>query len=198
MRGPVECVPGTLVVMRCRKHNGKPHWVVPGSYLGSDVHGHWIFQPTGSFVARPGIAFYAASDAVLLVPHSGNHVATFYDKLHPDHVEVYVDLAADVQWSPLVRGDGLEVTLVDMALDVIRTSDSRGTWVDDEDEFAAHAELMHYPPALIESTRAECAGILGRVNGADAPFDGTAAHGKTAAKWFAKGQVARICQRPSG
>ena len=44
----------------------------PGRYLGEDRHGWWIFQGTNEFCSRPGAAFYTRSDAVLLVPRSGD------------------------------------------------------------------------------------------------------------------------------
>ncbi len=87
-------------------------------------HGWWIFQGTNEFCSRPGAAFYAESDAVLLVPRSGEYVATFYDDAHPAGVQVYVDLATDHGWIP-IRPGVTEFHLIDMDLDVIRTAGPR-------------------------------------------------------------------------
>lgn len=183
MREPDSIDRGQLVVLRNRKWDGTPHWVVPGEYLGRDGFGHWIWQPEGSFVSKPGYGFYAASDALVMVPHSGNHVVTFFDELHPKDVEIYVDIATDISWGELHAGRGFEVTLVDMDLDVIRTFNGPGTWIDDEDEFSAHQASMSYPGPVIEAMRAEADRIYAAVRDRAAPFDGTAAH------WFRKARA---------
>jgi len=162
--------PGDLVVARNRKFNGFAHWVVPGRYLGSDSNGHWVFQGTGEFISRPGAALYTASDAVLLIPHQGDWVATFYDGAHPDGVELYIDLATEPSWRR-IRPGVVEFHLVDMDLDVIRTRD-RGVYVDDEDEFARHRLEMNYPPALCSRMEAACASLAAAVADRQAPFDG--------------------------
>jgi hypothetical protein len=173
-RGPQRIEPGELVVMRNRKWNGEPHWVVPGDYLGEDRFGHWISQPTGSFVAKPAVAFYAASDALVMIPHDGHHVVTFFDELHPKKVEIYVDIVSDIRWQQLAAGSGYEVTLIDMDLDVIRTFDERGTWIDDEDEFAEHQVVMNYPDWAVSAAQSECNRIYSAVKDRVPPFDGTA------------------------
>ncbi len=169
---------GDLVVARNRKFNGAAHWVVPGRYLGEDQHGWWIFQGSSEFISRPGAALYTASDAVLLVPRSGDYVATFFDEQHPDGTEIYVDLAVDPGWNP-IQSHVFEFHLIDMDLDVVRSRE-RGVYIDDEDEFADHQVAMRYPLEVIAQIRSECDRIFTAVAAGQAPFDGTDT------QWFKK------------
>lgn len=173
--------PGDLVVARNRKYDGTAHWVVPGRYLGSDNHGHWIFQGTGEFISRPGAALYTGSDAVMLVPHAGDWVATFYDDTHPDGVELYIDLACELSWNR-IRPAVVECHLVDMDLDVVRTKD-RGLYVDDEEEFAEHRVEMNYPAGLCTRMESATAALMDAVAARQAPFDGRDA------AWFTLGRT---------
>lgn len=181
MNRPNGIRPGDLVVSRNRKWNGFAHWVVPGRYLGEDECGHWLFQGTGEFISRPGAALYTQSDAVLLVPHTGDYAATFYDGEHPGGVRIYVDLALDFGWEQ-IRTGVFEFHMIDMDLDVIRNRDT-GVYVDDEDEFAEHAAAMNYPPEVIERVQAECDRILAAVQTNQTPFDGRDA------AWFQLGRA---------
>lgn len=174
-------VPGDLVVARNRKYDGGAHWVVPGRHLGSDEHGHWIFQGTGEFISRPGAAFYAESDAILLVPHTGDWVATFYDNAHPAGVELYIDLAIRHGWRR-IRPQVVEFHMIDMDLDVVRTK-SRGLYVDDEDEFATHRAVFGYPEELCTRLEAATARLTDAVAAGLAPFDGRDA------AWFTLGRT---------
>ena len=176
--GPLQ--PGQLVVARNRKWNGKAHWVVPGRYLGEDRHGWWIFQGTNEFCSRPGAAFYTQSDAVLLVPRSGDWVATFYDDAHPSGVRVYVDLAVAHEWTD-IRPAVTEFHVIDMDLDVIRMA-GRGVFIDDQDEFADHRIAMNYPDRLVEDIQAAAEELYQAVKAQHAPFDGTDV------EWFTKGR----------
>jgi hypothetical protein len=180
-RVPKDLEPGHLVVARNRKWNGKAHWVVPGTYLGEDRHGWWIFQGTNEFCSRPGAAFYTESDAVLLVPRTGDWVATFYDDSHPGGVRVYVDLAVDHEWTT-IRPAVTEFHVIDMDLDVIRTA-GRGVYLDDEDEFAEHSLTMNYPAPLVDSVQAAAEQLHQAVKAQQAPFDGTDV------EWFTKGRA---------
>ena len=179
-RVPAGLQPGQLVVARNRKWNGKAHWVVPGRYLGEDRHGWWIFQGTNEFCSRPGAAFYTASDAVLLVPRSGDWVATFYDDAHPSGVRVYVDLAVAHEWTD-IRPAVTEFHVIDMDLDVIRMA-GRGVFIDDQDEFAAHSIAMNYPDRLVDDIQAAADELYQAVKAQHAPFDGTDT------EWFTKGR----------
>lgn len=169
------------MVSRNRKFDGGAHWVVPGTHLGTDEHGHWIFQGTHEFISRPGAGLYTASVAVLLVPHTGNWVATFYDDAHPQGVELYIDLATELGWRRIGPGT-VEFHMIDMDLDVIR-SKSQGIYVDDRDEFTEHALTMAYPPALCELMEAATAALTHAVTTCHAPFDGRDA------AWFTLGRT---------
>lgn len=181
-RDPAHPEMGELVVARAWKYDGQPHWVVPGRYLGSDEHGHWIYQPSGSLVSRPGHGHWAETDAVCLVPHAGHWLGTFYDERDTQDYRVYLDLSAHIGWRSLPRG-GWEVNSVDMDLDVI-DSRSVGVFLDDEDEFAEHSAQMDYPRALVAAIENEATALLGRVKIGQAPFD------DTMAGWFASGRAA--------
>ncbi|MFF1831060.1 DUF402 domain-containing protein [Paenarthrobacter sp. NPDC058040] len=185
-REPGALQPGDLVVARNRKWNGTAHWVVPGSYLGEDIHGWWIFQEAGEFCSRPGAAFYTASDALLLVPRTGEFVATFYDDSYPGDFRIYVDLATAHGWNP-IRPGVTEFHMIDMDLDVIRST-HRGVFVDDEDEFDDHSLAMGYPEQTVAAMRAECATLFAAVDTMKAPFDITG-HTNTSAEWFRKGRA---------
>ena len=174
---------GDLVVARNRKYDGTAHWVVPGHYLGADEFGHWIFQGTNEFISRPGAALYTESDAVLLIPFTGDWVATFYDEAHPEKVELYIDLAIDLQWRR-IRPSVIEFHMIDMDLDVVRTA-ARGLYVDDEDEFAQHRVELAYPDELAARMESSCAELVTAVAGANAPFDGRDA------AWFTLGRTSR-------
>lgn len=172
---------GELIVARNRKFDGTAHWVVPGKYLGEDSFGHWIFQGTGEFISRPGAALHTVSDAILLVPHTGEWVATFYDAAHPDGVSLYIDLATDFHWKR-IRSGLVEFHMIDMDLDVIRSRE-HGLYVDDEDEFDQHSEQMNYPAKLRQKLRVECAALVDSVAAGLAPFDGRDA------AWFTLGRT---------
>ncbi|WP_284976039.1 DUF402 domain-containing protein [Arthrobacter sp. efr-133-TYG-104] len=185
LRTPGALQPGDLVVSRNRKWDGTAHWVVPGRYLGEDIHGWWIFQPAGEFCARPGAAFYTASDALLLVPRTGEYVATFYDDDYPGDFRIYVDLAAAHDWKT-IRPGVTEFHMIDMDLDVIR-SITRGVFVDDEDEFEDRKVAWGYPAAVIDAMEAECAALLEAVGTMRAPFD--LGNNSVSTAWFTKGRA---------
>lgn len=180
---PLQDTPrsGDLVVARNRKYDGGAHWVVPGRYLGADEHGHWVFQRANEFISRPEAAFYTESDAILLIPHTGDWVATFYDDAHPAGVELYIDLAIDLAWHR-IRPSVIEFHMIDMDLDVIR-SKSRGLFVDDEDEFAEHSVKFSYPEELRARMLAACQDLTEAVAAGHAPFDGREA------AWFTQGRM---------
>ncbi|GHD01246.1 DUF402 domain-containing protein [Zhihengliuella salsuginis] len=178
---PADAVPapgaiaaGDLVVARAWKYDAGPHWVVPGVYLGADAAGHWIFQPAGSFVARPGAGFFADSDAVCLFPHqdgdgagsgsgvrTGDWVATFYDEGHPEAMRVYIDVSTAIGWRPLAPS-GWEIHSVDMDLDVVGTVDAEA-FIDDEDEFDEHTLRYGYPDWLVDRLRPAADELLAAV-----------------------------------
>ena len=169
-RRPPALRAGETVVCRAWKYNGFAHRVVPGTALGSDEFGEWIYQAAGSFIARPGMAFFARSDAVSLIPATGEWVATFHSGEDRNGLRLYIDLATGIGWSPLGSG-GWETHSIDMDLDV-EERDGRGIYLDDEDEFEAHAIEFSYPPQLMATIREQAALLLRAVAQREAPFDG--------------------------
>jgi protein associated with RNAse G/E len=165
-------VPGERVVTRAWKYDGFAHWVVDGIALGSDADGEWIYQPAGSFVARPGAAFTAGDDAVVLIPASGEWIATFHGGVRRNGLLIYIDVSTEIGWSRLASGEW-EVHSVDMDLDVVERA-GQTVYIDDEDEFEQHSEELGYPQELIEAMRAEAAKLLPAVGHHEAPFDGRA------------------------
>lgn len=153
---------------RAWKYNGAGHWVVPGLLLGNDEHGHWIYQPRGSLVARPGHAHLAREEALCLIPSRGSWLGTFYDAPGTD-MDLYLDLSTSIGWQRLPAG-GWEVNSIDMDLDVIR-SGSRGLYLADEDEFTAHAEQLGYPAPLQRQLRDAAAHLLDVVREDAPPFN---------------------------
>lgn len=169
-RRPANYAAGDQVVCRAWKYNGMAHWVVPGLALGSDEHGEWVFQPAGSFIARPGMAFFARSDAVSLVPAEGEWIATFHSGEDRNGLRLYIDVSTQIGWAPLAHS-GWELHSIDMDLDVVDRS-GRGLYLDDEDEFEEHAAAFGYPPALMASMRATAQELMERVGARQEPFDG--------------------------
>ncbi|TAP27596.1 MULTISPECIES: DUF402 domain-containing protein [Micrococcaceae] len=167
-RTPKVIATGELVVARAWKFDGTPHWVVPGFYLGQDEYGHWLHQPKGSLVARPGVAHLAQSDALCLIPHEGPWIATLYAQPTEDF-DVYIDLSHQIGWQAMKSG-GWEVNSIDLDLDVIR-SRSRGTFLDDEDEFEEHSVAMGYPEQLKTEMSGAARELLDLVATDASPFD---------------------------
>lgn len=169
-RRPEHFRAGEPVVARAWKYDGNAHWVVPSIALGSDDHGEWIFQPAGSFIARPGMAFTARRDAVSLIPATGDWIATFHSGEDRNGLKIYIDLSTAIGWAPLLPS-GWEVHSIDMDLDVVER-DGRGVYLDDEDEFEQHTAEFGYPPELVRTTDAQARELLRRVSDRAAPFDG--------------------------
>jgi hypothetical protein len=169
----IEIEPGTATTLRWRKWDGSPHWVEPCVYLGEDAAGHWFGQHAGAVSVRPGRTFTSTVASVALVPGArmeGDWIANFHAPGHHDRQQVYIDLAYDVRWDSAAA----ELTAIDMDLDVIRTEDERGTWIDDVDEFAEHRELYRYPDAVVVAIEAAATALEQAVRGALPPFDGRA------------------------
>jgi len=153
------------------KWGGRPHWEFDGVLLGSDEHGDWIGIPAGSRMARPGMELVSTWDQAGLVPAPGPDaerawLATFHAEGNP--VRTYVDMTTPPFW------DGAVVRAVDLDLDVVKTDDGRGVYVDDEDEFAEHQRLFGYPPEIVDLARKSCAWVERAVRQEQPPFDGTA------------------------
>ncbi len=159
------------------KWGERPHWEYDAVALGHDAHGAWLGVPTGTLITRPGARIVTRQDQVVLAPYDAGYVATFY--AHGPHdpeppCAVYVDIT-----TPPVVGE-TTVHAVDLDLDVIRGLHGR-TWVDDEDEFAAHRTAYGYPDDVVEAALADCAAVSAALEAGDPPFDGATAGG-----WLAR------------
>ncbi|MEL5991637.1 DUF402 domain-containing protein [Microbacterium phosphatis] len=165
--------PGTPLAFRWRKWDGSPHWEHEVVYLGSDEHGEWVGQRIGSRAFRPGRNVILSAASVMLLPHDRRDwVLTLNDA--PDLTRVYIDVAWDVRWPQ----DGLP-TAIDMDLDVVRRLDARGVYIDDEDEWAEHAQLFGYPADVMAELEATAADLHRRVLAREKPFDD-----ETADRWL--------------
>ena len=160
---------GDPVRIEMEKWGGRPHWHIPGRWLGSDEHGDWIGIPAGTLMVRPGAEVVASHDQVGLVPPPARPESDrgWLAAFHAPGAEtwVYVDMTTPPVW------DGPTLRAVDLDLDVIRMQ-SGWVVVDDEDEFAEHQVELGYPDdviALAEETRDRVhAAILDE----EAPYDG--------------------------
>ncbi|MDN5895965.1 MAG: DUF402 domain-containing protein [Nocardioides sp.] len=160
---------GTPVEIVMTKWPDLPHWVYPGRYLGSDLHGDWIGIPRGTRMKRPGADYEAKYDQVCLVPAPGpdeirGWCAAFHGAGGP--VDVYVDIATPPVW------EGTTVHAVDLDLDVVRGTSGR-VWVDDEDEFAEHRVSLGYPQEVVDLAVRSCDHVHSAVAARAMPFDGT-------------------------
>ncbi|MET0805835.1 MAG: DUF402 domain-containing protein, partial [Lacisediminihabitans sp.] len=160
-------MPHDDAAVRWRKWDGTQHWTSDIVLLGEDEYGVWLGRQVGGLQSRPGASYIATTDSAVLVPHVGDWVATFIPDGHPDRVRIYVDIAADVRWDRESR----TLMAIDMDLDVIRTDDERGVWIDDEDEFDEHRVAMGYPDDVAAATAEE---VRRLVLAGHAPFDGRA------------------------
>ncbi|WP_347401153.1 DUF402 domain-containing protein [Microbacterium esteraromaticum] len=158
--------PGTSMIQQWRKWDDSPHWRSDCVYLGSDMWGDWLGQPTGWESARPGYRFVAESPNVTLIPAGSTDHAVTVHRGHPRALRIYIDLAWDLRWT-----DAGSVTGIDMDLDVVRRVDARGTYVDDRDEWAEHSVRFGYPAAVMAHLEAVALDLEQRVRAQRAPFD---------------------------
>ncbi|MCB4207650.1 DUF402 domain-containing protein [Arthrobacter sp. UM1] len=185
---------GEPVIVRAWKYNGLAHYTVPGRYAGADEHGHWVRQPAGAFVARPGLGFFAGRPALCLVPHGSPWIATFHPRDSADGPDwhTYVDVSAMLRAhefsaptaQPGVRSRGFEVESFDMDLDVV-ASHTRGVFVDDEDEFLEHQRQFGYPASLVEAMEASAEAVSSAMLGNTPPFDNPSA---TVSSWWSRSE----------
>jgi len=157
------------------KWGDRPHWVYPGTYLGSDEHGDWIGFRVGTHFARPGAEFVAGYAQVTLLPAEDAEHRGWVATLHgPESVKTrfYTDIP-----TPPVR-EGNTWYAVDLDLDVVERVWGE-IYVDDEDEFAEHQVRLGYPAEVVAAAETSCARVLAAVTTHQAPFDGA-----TAARWL--------------
>jgi len=163
---------GDPVRIEMEKWGDRPHWQIPGRWLGSDEHGDWIGIPSGTPMTRPGMRVVSRNDQVGLVPPADASdterwwVSTFHGPGGSLAVAVYVDIATPPVW------DGSTLRTVDLDLDVVR-NDTGEVWVDDEDEFAEHQVELGYPDRVITGATRSCERVRSAVTGRVAPYDGS-------------------------
>ena len=160
---------GDPVRIEMTKWGDRPHWHIPGFWLGGDDQGDWIGIPAGTPMSRPGLDVRAEHDQVGLVPTGDDEVVrsclpTFHRA--PAPVWVYVDMTTLPVW------DGVTLRAVDLDLDVVRRRAGE-VFVDDEDEFAEHQVSLGYPPEVVALAEASRDRVLAAVLAGDAPYDGT-------------------------
>jgi hypothetical protein len=162
--------PGDPVRIEMTKWGDRPHWHIPGVWLGSDEHGDWIGIPAGTRMVRPGREVRAQVDQVGLVPSAAlpdgerGWLATFHAP--GGDVRVYVDMTTPPVW------EGSTLRAVDLDLDVVRGLDG-DVVVDDEDEFAEHRKEYGYPPDVVDLAEATCDLVRARILEKIPPYDGS-------------------------
>jgi hypothetical protein len=167
---------GDPVRIEMEKWGGRPHWHIPGSWLGRDEYGDWIGIPAGTRMVRPGREVLSQVDQVGLIPGPGPdidraYLATFHEPA--GDTWVYVDMTTPPQW------DGSVIRAVDLDLDVIRMQNG---WVvvDDEDEFLEHQVELGYPGEIVALAEATRDRVHQAVLDEDPPFDGSHVRWQTA------------------
>ncbi len=170
---PLRPEPGARLLFRWRKWNGSPHWEHDCVFLGSDRWGDWVGQPAGWRSSRPGREVVAEAPNVTLIAPSGEYVATF--NAPPASYVIYIDIAWDAGW------DAGTPVGIDMDLDVVRTRDGRGIWIDDRDEWDEHRVAYGYPQGIVERLEQVALDLEREVTSEQAPFDDD-----TAAHWLAE------------
>jgi hypothetical protein len=159
---------GDEVRIEMEKWGSRPHWHIPGRWLGSDECGDWIGIPAGTLMVRPGLETLSEFDQVAVIPPDGpddqrSYMATFH--VPQADVRVYVDMATPPVW------DGSVVRSVDLDLDVVRGREG-DVVVDDEDEFAEHQVAYGYPAEIVTLAEKSRDRVFAAILAEDAPFDG--------------------------
>jgi hypothetical protein len=166
---PSTAQPGHRVHVRYTKWGDRPHWAYDNVLLGVDDHGTWTGGAAGTHLSRPGFSFHAQTTSVMCFAHSTGYAATFWSDFGVSSAAaVYVDITTVPVWSA-VGPDTLEVTMVDLDLDVIRLFDST-LFVDDEDEFAEHQVSFGYPSEVVAAAEADCQAVHRALECQQEPF----------------------------
>lgn len=163
---------GHPVRIEMTKWGDRPHWHIPGHWLGTDLHGDWIGIPCGTLMVRPGMQTVSRNDQVGLVPHTEAPdserwwVATFHGPGSPLGLSVYVDISTPPRW------DGTTLRTIDLDLDVVRENEGR-IYIDDEDEFAEHRVTLGYPADVSSGAEQSCAWVQASMAAGRPPYDGS-------------------------
>lgn len=158
------------VQVRMAKWDGSPHWTYETVVLGEDEHGLWLASTVGTRFERPGASYRQSRPRLHLVGDDWC-LPSFQPPGTP--YEVYVDVCTPPDL------DAGELHAFDLDLDVVRGPSGR-TWVDDEDEFAAHRVSLGYPAQVVAAATDACERVRAAVQARLPPYDGTAA------RWLAQ------------
>ncbi len=153
------------------KHPDTPHWSHdPMIVLGEDEWGLWLGATPDTWFhkgldgdpgADPPTSFGARRPTLqLLVPNAWWTLVRNDGGRYPWYVDVVVP--------PAIDGD--VATMVDLDLDVIRTADGT-VFVDDEDEFDHHRDLLGYPERWVDQARVTAARLVLDLERLAEPFD---------------------------
>jgi hypothetical protein len=154
------------------KWGDRPHWQIPGRWLGNDEQGDWIGIPSGTPMSRPGMSIVSRNDQVGLVPPRDAAdserwwVATFHGPGGTLPIATYVDIATPPVW------EGSVLRTVDLDLDVVRETEGR-VYVDDADEFAEHRVTLGYPDEIVDGAERSCAQVRAAMAAGRPPYDGS-------------------------
>jgi protein associated with RNAse G/E len=148
-----------------RKYDGRLHWHHDTRRLGTDEHGTWLGCPAGTVYYRgaDGPIYTSAEARVLLIPRNAWWTALYCAT--PAECEVYCDITTPATWRSPV-----EVTMVDLDLDVWRTRPNGDVELLDQDEFAERRRRYGYPPEIVSRAEATADWLLSAVADQVAPF----------------------------
>jgi uncharacterized protein len=166
--GPPDLRPGDPVALQLFKWDGAVHWRFPSVYLLTDSWGTWLGQSAGTPLRRPDRQIVQDTPCTVLLPHHDWWVATFHHAEYSGGRRLYVDAATPATWHQ--GPDGIEAHAVDLDLDVVQDRGADHGWIDDEDEFRAHAVAMRYPSHVVTAARGAADRVLRQVDGGREPF----------------------------
>ncbi len=171
--------PGDAVRIEMTKWGDRPHWQIPGLWLGGDDHGEWLGMPRGTEMSRPGARVVTTNLQVGLVPRADLPederwwLATFHGPGGNLGALTYVDISTPPVW------DGPTLRAVDLDLDVLEGESGR-VWIDDEDEFAQHQVELGYPATVVAAAMRSCDDVQAAMAAGHPPYDGSHARWLTA------------------
>ncbi|NND84726.1 MAG: DUF402 domain-containing protein [Acidimicrobiia bacterium] len=167
-------VHGQDVGVQYAKYPDTPHWRhAPMVVLGEDDHGIWLGGDARTFLKKGNVeppsdrseaGFYVDHPFVQLVVPDGWWTFIFNGPDRPpERISHYVDIVTPPEFGTD------EVRWIDLDLDVVRRAGGE-VYIDDEDEFLAHIELLDYPPMWVDRARSEAARIYLAIERGDEPF----------------------------
>lgn len=153
------------VAVTYRKYDGSLHWITELRHLGEDEHGVWLGSPPGGRWRRANGPWVAVeSDRLLVVPRDRWWTARFSNDPHY-HTAIYADVTLPAQWL-----SETELDIVDIDLDVVKSTHTGEISLLDEDEFAEHQIRYGYPPDVIENAWASAKWLIATMTAGDEPF----------------------------